>query len=170
MLNQRRTPCSTLADLFALLEPRSHRTTMAGKDLSVHQLIQTPIQGKPRSKQHQVVPSFVHLSSRGRKSMSCFGNLFHQTTTLTSYIGCIYNFFCLTAVSCLAAARARLFPKKQNSFRQDSESLPGSTEESTEGKTGGKFTHRVGLEPILKKQPINWDSRRQCSTCKLTQA
>lgn len=32
-LNQRRTPCSTLANLIVLLEPRSQRATTAGKGL-----------------------------------------------------------------------------------------------------------------------------------------
>lgn len=46
-------------------------------------------------------------------------------------LGRIFS-FCLMAVSCLAAARAGLLPERQNSFRQDSEYLPGSTEEGKE--------------------------------------
>lgn len=148
MLNQREAPCSALADLFSLLEPRSQRTTMAGKD---HHTSTDP-NSHPRwaqAYQHQVVPSFVHLSCKDRKSMSCFGNLFHQTTILSGE-----NCFFLSDCSFLpSSCKSRLLPKRKKNFRQDSESLPGSTEESTEGKTGGKFTHRVGLEPILKKQP-----------------
>lgn len=64
------------------------------------------------------------------KSMSCFGNLFHQTTTLTGE-----NFFFPPDYSSLpSTTSAGLLPKRQNSFRKDSEHLPGWTE----GKTGGK--------------------------------